>query len=618
MLIKRIRSRLLGRYSIPALIALDAVSWFVAMYVSSALRVESYRLDWAYTFATSGDGVPLVGVIFVGAVAAITHVGLASVMRIYQGRVVFAGFDEFVSLAAVTVATGALVTVMVITAPASLPRSVPAIASFVALVLCVSWRGIVRALLEGASSTRLADSTRVVIVGAGEGGRQLVESMHRDPERHWTPVAFVDDDPRKRHLRFRGIRVLGTIDALPSVAHRYGAETVVLAIPNGSSELFTRANTLALDASMIVKVLPGIGQLLDGVSYRRVRDLEPGDLLGRRAITTDLHAIAGYLTGKRVLVTGAGGSIGSELCRQVWRFNPDRLVTLDRDESALHSLHLSIHGRADLESRDVVLADIRDQERMQEVFMEHRPDVVFHAAALKHVNILEQHAGEAVRTNVWGTLNVLQAAELVGVERFINISTDKAADPINVLGLTKRLSEMVTSTVGGSTRRGSYQSVRFGNVLGTNGSVLKTFASQIEKGGPLTVTDPQVTRYFMTVDEAVQLVLQSAAIGRQSEALVLDMGDPIAILDVARQMIGRSEENIDIVFTGLKPGEKLHEDLFGADEVDERPVHPLISHVAVPPADLDGVRALPVTGENEHITRSIIEQIVTSDRVCTR
>jgi FlaA1/EpsC-like NDP-sugar epimerase len=306
------------------------------------------------------------------------------------------------------------------------------------------------------------------------------------------------------------------------------------------------------------------------------------ELLGRRPVEIDLASVAGRLRGKRVLVTGAGGSIGSELCRQIHRFGPAELFMLDRDETALHGVQLSIHGEARLDSPSLVLADIRDAEAMRELLRELRPELVFHAAALKHLPVLERHPDEAWKTNVLGTMNVLDAARMAGVRRFVNISTDKAANPASVLGRSKRVAERLVADAAGRTD-GIYLSVRFGNVLGSRGSVLTTFAEQLAVGAPLTVTHPEVTRFFMTVPEAVQLVLQAAAIGASGEALVLDMGSPARIRDLAEQLIEMSGSDARIVFTGLGPGEKLHEELFGEGEQDRRPVHPAISHIQVPP-----------------------------------
>ena len=340
---------------------------------------------------------------------------------------------------------------------------------------------------------------------------------------------------------------------------------------------------MANRGGMDLKVVPSVNNLSNPaqVQIEDVRDIEVTDFLGRQPIETDVDAIASYLTGKRVLVTGAGGSIGSELCRQIAKFGPSELIMLDRDESALHAVQLSIHGRALLDSDDTELGDIRDVRFVRELFARRAPHVVFHAAALKHLPLLETSPGEAVKTNVWGTQAVLDAATDAGVERFVNVSTDKAANPCSVLGYSKRLAEGLTSAAARQAT-GSFMSVRFGNVLGSRGSVLTTFTAQIAKGGPVTVTDPRVTRYFMTIREAVQLVIQAGAFGTNGDVLVLDMGEPIAIQTVAEQLIDLSGKPVEIVYTGLREGEKMHEELFGDDEDDVRPQHPLISHAPVP------------------------------------
>ena len=361
---------------------------------------------------------------------------------------------------------------------------------------------------------------------------------------------------------------------------------LLIAIPRAGRALVAELTDRARAADLAVKVLPSNRELLDGaVRLADIRDLTLSDLLGRREVQTEVETIAGYLTGKRVLVTGAGGSIGSELCRQIQRFAPAELMMLDRDESALHGVQLSIEQRALLEDTDrcsLLLADIRDTPTIAEIFRTRAPQVVFHAAALKHLPLLERFPREALRTNVFSTLDLLEMACRAGVERFVNVSTDKAADPTSVLGYTKRISERLTADV--ATRsEGVYLSVRFGNVLGSRGSVLETFQAQIASGGPITVTDPEVTRFFMTTAEAVELLIQAGGIGRPGEVLVLDMGDPVRIADVARRLVELTQSDVDIVFTGLRPGEKADEVLFGAGEVDFRPVHPLIAHVSVPP-----------------------------------
>ena len=357
---------------------------------------------------------------------------------------------------------------------------------------------------------------------------------------------------------------------------------MIVAIPSASGELLRDLVALADSVGMRTLVLPPVSELFGtGVQLGDIRELTEADLLGRRELNTDVESVAGYLTGKRVLVTGAGGSIGSELCRQLQRFAPASVVMLDRDESALQGVQLSIEGRSLLTSRDLVVACIRDRARLVEVFEEHRPEVVFHAAALKHLSLLEMHPDEGFKTNVQGTQNLLSVAAEFGVEKFVNISTDKAADSTSTLGRTKRLAERLTAHAA-TTTDGDYMSVRFGNVLGSRGSVIPLFRAQIALGGPVTVTHPEVTRFFMTIEEACQLVIQAGALGESGEVMVLDMGEPVKIVDLAQRLINESDRQVEIQFTGLRPGEKLHEVLYGPDEVLEPSGHPLISRVPVP------------------------------------
>jgi FlaA1/EpsC-like NDP-sugar epimerase len=363
----------------------------------------------------------------------------------------------------------------------------------------------------------------------------------------------------------------------------------------------------AEQCGLVPKVVPTISELLSGSArIEGVRDPRISNLLGRRPIRTDVEAIAGHFSGKRILVTGAGGSIGSELCRQLHQFGPAELIMLDRDESALHAVQLTLSGRALLDSDETVLADIRDPRRIREVFERFRPQIVFHAAALKHLPLLERYPGEAVLSNILGTQTVLETAAACGTESFVNISTDKAADPVSILGYSKRIAERLTAHMAGQSE-GNYLSVRFGNVLGSRGSVLGTLSAQVEAGGPLTVTHPEVTRYFMTADEAVELVLQAAVIGGSSEVLILDMGEPVRIADIAKRLSARSARPVDIVYTGLRPGEKLTEDLLGADEVDYRPRHPLIRHAKVKPLDPGQLSRLTVHGDDISLRRRLAE-----------
>jgi FlaA1/EpsC-like NDP-sugar epimerase len=345
---------------------------------------------------------------------------------------------------------------------------------------------------------------------------------------------------------------------------------------------------------------------IENVRIENVRDPRISELLGRRPVSTGVEAVAGRFAGRRILVTGAGGSIGAELCRQLHQFAPAELIMLDRDESALHEVQLTLHGRALLDSDETVLADIRDARRVREVFERFRPQIVFHAAALKHLPLLERYPAEAVQSNVLGTQTVLEAAAACGAESFVNISTDKAADPVSVLGYTKKIAERLTAYMAGQAD-GTYLSVRFGNVLGSRGSVLGALSAQVKVGGPLTVTDPEVSRYFMTADEAVQLVLQAVVVGGSGEVLILDMGEPVRIADIARRLAARASRPVDIVYTGLRPGEKLFEQLLGRDEVDHRPRHPLVRHVLAKPLDPGDLPGLLAGGDDATLRRRLAE-----------
>jgi len=550
----------------------DCLLWIVAAEWAAACRFD-FDLDRVSWLPVTCFAVE----------AGLAQVAAGHVLSMYRNRYPVGSFDEVLMLSASVLVVSMLGSAQAVAFPVNgLPRSLPALAFPFALVLT----GAARYLRRLATERRrrpAPGAERVLIYGAGNMGAQLAQRMLRDPRSPFLPVGFLDDDRGKRNLRNSGIRVLGARGALPAAAKATAATGVVIAIDHADAALIRGVRDVATVAGLRCMVAPRLNQLAgDRATPATVRDVDLPDMIGRHPVDTDVAAIAHYLTGKRILVTGAGGSIGSELCRQIHSFGPATLIMLDRDESALHAVQLSIYGQGLLDSPQIVLADIRDGESLNAIFAELAPEVVFHAAALKHLPLLERYPLEAWNTNVIGTLNVLEAAAGAGVRRLVNISTDKAADPVSALGYSKRLAEQLTSWM---SRRieGSYLSVRFGNVLGSRGSVLHAFHAQIAAGGPVTVTDPQVTRYFMTVSEACQLVVQAGAIGRPGEALVLDMGEPVRILDVARRMIAAAGTAVDIEFTGLRDGEKLHESPLGAGEDDDRRIHPLISHVVVPP-----------------------------------
>jgi len=518
------------------------------------------------------------------------------IVGIYRRRWRYGSFDEVKGLI-----LSALITTIVLwvirffdTSVDAFPRSAIIAGGILGLFFTAASRYSWRLTREQLRRPSAQNSTKLIIYGAGEGGIQIVNTMLRNPNSQYLPVAFLDDNPKTHRLRISGVPVLGGRNEIAKVSQRTGASTLLIAIPSADSTVVNEIVEIARESKLNVKILPVVQSLDERqVGAEDIRDLTDEDLLGRRRVKINLDEISDYLVNRRVLVTGAGGSIGSELCRQLVRFNPSEIIMLDRDESALHEVQLSIYGRALLDTPQTVLADLRDERAINEVFDSRKPQVVFHAAALKHLPLLERYPNEAYQTNVLGTATVLNAAQRTGVEVFVNISTDKAANPISVLGFSKKIAERLTADLASRTNQGKYISVRFGNVLGSRGSVLMSFRDQIAKGGPVTVTHRGVTRYFMTTSEAVQLVVQAGAIGQTGEVLVLDMGKPVSIHDVAEQLVKNSGKPINIEVVGLRVGEKIHEELFADGETDERPRHPLISHVAAKPINQSSLTKNP-------------------------
>ena len=583
----------------------DCLAWCGAITIASLLRVDFAvsRLD--------ARGQLLVLAVVIG-----VHLTVAGASGLYAHRWRYGSFDEVAALARSTTITTAVL--FIIDLVASHPRMVPLTAvvagGIVALVAMAGIRYVTRLAHERGRRPSGAGVQRVLVFGAGEGGAQVVAAMLRDPDSAYLPVALLDDAPDRQRLSIMGVAVVGTRADIARGAETHDASGLLIAIPRAGRALVADITDRARAAGLTVKVLPSTRELIDGVArLADIRDLTPADLLGRRELQTRVEDAVGYLRNRRVLVTGAGGSIGSELCRQIARYDPAELILLDRDESALHGAQLSIYGRALLDGNDLVLADIRDREVMKDVFATRQPQVVFHAAALKHLPLLEQFPVEGVRTNVLATCELLRLARDAGVERFVNISTDKAADPASVLGYTKRLSERVTAFFAADTGR-PYLSVRFGNVLGSRGSVLDVFQAQIAAGGPVTVTHPEVTRFFMTTAEAVELVLQAGAIGGPGEVLVLDMGDRVRIADVARRLAEMAGPDIEVEFTGLRRGEKLDEVLFGAGELDHRPRHPLIAHVPVPPLAPRALDVFALDGDSRVLVATLAELCIAATR----
>ncbi len=556
-------------------LGVDLAAWCVGLLAGALLKVFS-----------SGGSVPL-DLVVVISVAICIQWAIGRSVGLYSHRWRVSSFDEATALGAVWAVTTVVVIVgnnIARRLGTDLKTSAVIMGSIMTLWIMGVIRGVWRRFWEQSRRPDIDDCQRTVVFGAGEGGSQMMRAMLLDSKGTYFPVALLDDDPLKRNRELAGVRVMGTRTDIADVARRTKASVLLVAIPSANSALIKDLTEIAGTAGLDVRVLPAAGELVGRMSVADVRPPTVDDLLGRDPVEIDLDSVVDTIRGKRVLITGAGGSIGSELSHQISGFSPAQLFLLDRDESALHALQLALEGRALLDSDMLVIADIRDRERMFDVFETIRPDVVFHAAALKHLTLLENHAGEGVKTNTVGTMNVLDAAVAVGVERFVNVSTDKAADPTCVLGATKLAAERLTALVAESTEL-PYLSVRFGNVLGSRGSVLPTFMGQIEQGVAITVTHPDVTRYFMTIPEAVRLVVQAAAIGRPGEVMILDMGEPVKIIDLATQLINSLSPGTEIEFTGLRPGEKLHEVLVGADEHCEVREHPRILHARPGAAD---------------------------------
>jgi FlaA1/EpsC-like NDP-sugar epimerase len=443
------------------------------------------------------------------------------------------------------------------------------------------------ALRRGSVSQERA---RVLVVGAGDGGAAVVKDLLRNPSFGLDPVGLVDDDARKVGRSLHGVPVVDRLRAIPTFVERHSIDQVLLAIPSATSGLVRDVAALCEQGDVVLRVLPSVKEAIAGrITARDIRDLRIEDLLGRQQVDTDLDSVAGILQGRRVLVTGAGGSIGAEISRQVNGFAPASLVLVDSDETHLHDILVELDGDSECEG---VLADVRDGDKMLAVFMRYRPEVVFHAAAHKHVPVLETYPEEALFTNVIGTANVVDAAVAAGVDRFVLISTDKAVKPASVMGSSKWFAEQLiwSAQFNGS----QFSAVRFGNVLGSRGSVIPTFFRQIAQGGPVTVTDPDMTRYFMSVHEAVQLVLQATALSRGGEVFTLEMGEPINVLELARDVIRLSGrvpgKDVEIRITGRRPGEKVMEDIVNADEEQVPSGHPAITAARPPVPDRGALR----------------------------
>ena len=564
-----------------------------ARLASRAVRMRSDLVVVALDLALVASAFSLMLMLrYDGTIPADGWSGLAAFLPFAAGAVVLSNFRwglygqlwRHASLheAQLLLKSGATVMALLLVVNVS-PRFVPTSVVVTGTVTVTFLTGLLRFQSRLFSFRRSEDQLGlgVVVIGSGDAGAGIVSDMLHSPRAGFRPVAVLDEDPDRHGRSFMGVPIVGGIDDLTDVVAATGANLAVFAITNAPQETVRRATAAAEAADIAMKIVPGMSSAMrGGTSLRDIRDVQIEDLLGREQITTDLDAVTSILRGKRVLITGAGGSIGSEIARQVFASEPELLVLLDHDETHLHDVAGELRDGIVVQA----LADVRNRLQVQAVFEQHRPTVVFHAAAHKHVPLLEAHPTEAVMTNVVGTSNVIDAARRVGVQRLVAISTDKAVYPSSVMGASKRISEQLV--IARTPPGAAYCAVRFGNVLGSRGSVVPTFMRQIEAGGPVTVTDERMTRFFMSIEEAVQLVLQASALthpGNGGEVFMLDMGEPVSILHLAERMIRLSGRkpgtDIKIEITGIRPGEKLAEELIALNESETPTSHPSVRRV---------------------------------------
>ena len=551
----------------------DVMLIIVAVMGSFALRLDSAQLPYY---------IP--AMLLMCGVALLIKLPTYYLFGLYRRMWIYASTNEL-RLITAAVTTGSVLTsgVMLVLLFANLvvpgmPRSALGIDWLLSLVLIGGSRFALRVLAEQSAAPRNGKARSALIVGAGDAGALVVRELQRSSQLNLNPVAFLDDDPAKQRQEIYGVPVIGRIRDLDGALDNQRVDEVIIAIPSAPGRVVRRVSDVCRRKGIPSRTMPGIFELIGGkISVSRLREVDITDLLRREPTTINEEAIGGTLAGRRVLVTGAGGSIGRELSRQIARWKPAELVILGHGENSIFETLLEAKENHPELALIAVIADVKDKERLCSVFKEHEIEVVFHAAAHKHVPLMQANVEEAILNNVVGTRNVVEAASETGVQRLVLVSTDKAVRPANVYGATKRLAEMIVLDAARRTGR-AFCVVRFGNVLGSRGSVIPLFKRQIAAGGPVLITHPDMERYFMTIPEAVHLVLQAASMGKGGEAFVLDMGKQVRVLDLAEDLIRLSGlepgRDIEIEFTGIRPGEKLSEELWEKDKQYERTAHP--------------------------------------------
>ena len=555
-------------------------------------------------------------ILYISIFATIIKIICFSILKLYTSLWSNAGVYEAVKIGSALIIGNSIVIAAVYFLPVSVPISIFMIAFFIEALFIVSEKFMLR-FLRGIKHNRLDKGTvkKLMIIGGGDSGSVIVKELQQSDSLNIKAVAIIDDDKSKKGMKLHGVPILGGRQDIVRVAKEKAVDEIIIALPSAKRNEINTIYSECIKTDCKVRILPSISYLIDGkVSIKKVRDVELEDLLGRDVVKSDLNGIAAYLKERVILVTGGGGSIGSELCRQIVMFNPKMLIILDFYENNAYEIQNEIKHKFPEINLKVVIANIIDAQRIDEIFRQYRPDVVFHAAAHKHVPLMQENPKEAVKNNIFGTLNVVEAADKYNALKFILISTDKAVNPTSIMGATKRIAEMMIQAKDTQSKT-KYAAVRFGNVLGSNGSVVPLFKQQIERGGPVTVTHPDITRYFMTIPEAVQLVIQAGGMAEGGEIFVLDMGQQVKIYDLAKNLIRLSgykpEEDIKIEFTGLRPGEKLYEELMLEEEGIEATKHdkiftakPIFTDLALLKRELDVLSSL-LTGNPDKVVEYI-------------
>ena len=549
------------------IVVMDVFAINISLFISFLLKY-----DGNMTYIASSYGKNLLYILL-----AATAIKLLwfSLFRIYRNLRMYASIYEVIVLGVSLFAGNASIIALAVILQIPVPLSIFVMAFFIESLLIAGYRLCFRLnRLKGSlhiKNHKKSPVKRLMIIGGGEAGSVIVKELKQSAYSEGRAVAIIDDDKTKLGMKLHGVPIVGDRRDIVRVAKEMKIDEIIIAIPSAPKKEINEIYSECSKTDCKVRILPSIYRLIDGsVSIKMVRDVKIEDLLGRESVKVNLEEIASYLKDKVALVTGGGGSIGSELCRQIANFLPKQLVILDFYENSLYDIQNELKFKHPELNLKCVIGNIREKSRLENVFAEYRPDVVFHAAAHKHVPLMEDNPVEAIKNNVFGTLNMVECADKYNTSRFILISTDKAVNPTSVMGATKRIAEMIIQAAAKSSKT-KFAAVRFGNVLGSNGSVIPLFKKQIEQGGPVTVTHPEMTRYFMTIPEAVQLVIQAGAMAEGGEIFVLDMGEPVNIYELARNLIKLSgykpDEDIKIVFTGLRPGEKMHEELFMKEEI---------------------------------------------------